>query len=107
MSSAVTIVRDVTSVNGAAAVSTPVRVAGQLVGFQSVAPSALVTIQISDDGQNWVTGTNLENVDLGTTLQSLTEELKERPEWVRVSVATDAGGPQLYRVLFHVKKDNQ
>ena len=106
MSSAVVIARDVTSAVGAAVDSTPVRVAGQLVGFQSIAPSALVTIQISDDAQNWVTGTNLENVDLAT-LGSLTEELKERSEWVRVRVATDAGGPQLYRVLFHVKKDNQ
>jgi len=105
MSSAVVIVRDVTSVNGSTTSSTPVRVAGQLVGFQTVSPGALATIEISDDGQNWVTGTNLENADLAT-LQSVTEELKERPEWVRLSITSDASAPRLYRAFFHVKKDN-
>ena len=59
--STVQISRDVTSVNGSASVSDAVRVAGQYTTFQSYAPSADVTIQISNDGVNWVTGTNVEN----------------------------------------------
>ena len=104
--SAVQIVKDVTSSTGGAVASAPVRVAMQKVSFQSMAPDALVTIQISNDGTTWATATNEENSDLGTTLQSTIDNVKERSEWIRFLVATDSGGPLLYRVIFNILKVN-
>lgn len=102
--STVQITRTVTSDTGATAqVSSPVRVAGCKTTFTSMAPAALITIQISNDGVNWSTGTNDENSDL-SSLQSLTETIKERVEWLRVSVAQDASGPRLFTVMFNIIK---
>ena len=97
------ITRDVTSSAANNVSSNPLRVAGQAFSFQSVAPAALVQIEGSNDGVTWTILTDLENVAL-STLQSVQEEVKERPEFVRFTVVTDAGGPQLYRVLFAIRK---
>jgi hypothetical protein len=75
---------------------------------QTVAPGAFVAIQISNDGNTWVVATNIENTSLGSTDQTYgPEEVKETPEWARLSIATDASGPRLYRCLFHIRKSNQ
>jgi hypothetical protein len=106
MSAPYVVVRDVLSSASAAVNSEPVRVAGQGFSFQTVSPGAFAAIQISNDGQTWVVSTNIENSDNGSTLQSTHDEVKERPEWARLTIATDASGPRLYRCYFHIRKDN-
>ena len=107
MSSPAVVVRNVLSVNGSAANSEPVRSAGQRVSVQTVAPDALVAIEISNDGETWVVATNIENTALGSTDQTYgPEEVKERSEWIRMSIASDGSAVRLYRCLFHLWKDN-
>ncbi len=86
----------VVSINGATAVSRPVRVSGQQVSVQVEAPAALGLIQISDDLRHWNTGTS--RVDGTTGLATLADgtrnELYEKPVWVQCAVTTDAAGPR-------------
>ena len=107
MSSPVIVSRDVLSSTSAAVNSEPVRVAGQPFSIQAICPASLGGVYISNDGQTWVLATNVENTDIGATLASVAnEEVKERPEWARWTVATDSSGPRLYRCYFHIRKDN-
>ncbi len=107
MSSPAVVVRNVLSSASAAVNSEPVRIAGQKFSVQTVAPDAFVAIQISNDGETWVVATNIENTSLGSTDQTYgPEEVKEQPEWARLTIATDSGGPLLYRCIFHIRKDN-
>ncbi len=107
MSAPYVVVRDVLSSTAATVNSEPVRVAGQPFSVQTVAPAAFVAIQISNDGNTWVVATNIENTSLGSTDQTYgPEEVKETPEWARLSIATDSSGPRLYRCLFHIRKSN-
>ena len=107
MSSPAVVVRNVLSSASAAVNSEPVRSAGQRVSVQTVAPDAFVAIEISNDGETWVVATNIENTGLGSTDQTFgPEEIKERSEWIRMTIATDSGGPLLYRCIFHLWKDN-
>lgn len=108
MASPYIVIRNVLSSASATVNSEPVRVAGQRFTVQTVAPGAFVAIQISNDGETWVVATNFENTSLGSTDQTYGPEIvKESPEWVRMSIATDASGPRLYRCLFHIRKDNE
>ncbi len=107
MSSPYMVVRNVLSANGSTVNSEPVRIAGQSFSVQTVAPAAFVAIQISNDGETWVVATNIENTSLGSTDQTYgPEEVKETPEWARLSIASDSSAPRLYRCLFHIRKDN-
>lgn len=96
---------EVTSANGSQANGIALRVGGHKVVFQTNVPASLGIVQISNDGLSWSTGTNEENSDL-SSLGSLTESLKERPEFVRFAVASDGSGPRLFRITYNVIKVN-
>jgi hypothetical protein len=100
------ITRIVASNNGASRYSEPVRVNGRPVGGHAYGPAALIDIEVSEDMNDWQSGTARSD---GTTalesLQNARFELFEQPKWVRFEVRSDVGGARNFTVIFAVRDD--
>jgi hypothetical protein len=103
----------VTSDAAVAVASRPIRTDGTAQEFQVVsAPAALVELEGSLDGTTWV-DLNYENLPgagfimtVMNTLGAGYYKVHERPEFVRMLVAIDAGGPQDYYAVLIARKRN-
>ncbi len=76
----------------------PIRVGiGNTVEVQFIeAPGALAALQVSFDGEDFDAGTDADGAGI-TNVAEVTRSLRERPEWVRMSVGIDASGPRVFR----------
>lgn len=92
------------SSTGGDVVSGSLRVGGNLFDVQIDAPDTLVAIEVSGDKLTWYTATDIAGTALIGVGSSYAAGIREGAEWVRMRVATDAGGPQLYSALVMVHK---
>jgi hypothetical protein len=103
----------VTSNVQAAVNGDPIHVCGNKMAFQVVAANAVALVELegSLDGTNWV-DLNYDNVAAAYTLTVMNTlgagyyEVFERPEYVRMVVDTDAGGPRDFYAVLIVKKES-
>ena len=102
---------DLTSAVGAVADSRWIRVGNAKVTVQVVtAPNAVVQIE-GNSGPGLVAATLTHEPAGGvanmTALGAGIYTVRERPEWIRVHLAIDAGGPRAFRVIltFDVEVD--
>lgn len=87
----------------------PVRTAGQSLDVQFKCPVANnAGLEISNDRATWQFATDADGADIdGTTVALAVDdyrEVRERPEWVRLWVWFDNGGPRLFRALIGAHK---
>lgn len=99
----------VTSAVGAAVVGDPLRVNGQALDVHFMAPVAnLIGLEGSNDRATWHPCTDADGADInGPTAPIAVDdyrEVRERPEWVRLICAADAGGARLFRAILGVHK---
>lgn len=101
----------VTSDTVVAVASRPIRTDGNPLAFQVInAPAAFVALEGSLDGTNWV-DLNYANLPGAGFIMTVMNTLGagyyavyERPEFVRMVVAIDAGGPRNYYAVLLTKK---
>lgn len=86
----------VTSSSGGAVSSRAVRVGGNLFDVQLKVPDSLVTIEGSSDKLDWFTATEIGGTLLSGLGTGYSAGIREGFEWARMTVATDAGGPQAF-----------
>ena len=102
----------VTSAAAAVVVGDPIHVCGNKMAFQVTVANAVTLVELegSLDGTNWI-DLNYDNVAAAYTLTVLNTlgagyyEVFERPEYVRMVVDTDAGGPRDFHAILLVKKE--
>lgn len=101
----------ITSSAAAAVNGNPIHVDSNRLEFQIVsAPAALAQLEGSLDGTTWV-DLNYDNAAGAYTLTVMNTLgagyylVHERPKYVRMVVATDAGGPRDYYAVLIVKTD--
>ena len=102
----------ITSNAQAAVVGDPIHVCGNKLALQVVsAPAALVELEGSLDGTNWL-DLHYDNIvgaytlTVMNTLPAQYYEVFERPEYVRMVVDTDGAGPADYYAVLIVKKES-
>ena len=90
----------------------PVRVSGNKLAFQVCAvPAALAQLEGSADAVTWA-DLHYDNIVGAYTLTVMNTlgagyyEVFERPEYVRMVVAADAGGPRDFSAVLLVKKES-
>jgi hypothetical protein len=97
----------------AATASRVIRAAGNKINLQVVsAPAALVELEGSLDGTNWV-DLNYDNLAAAGFIMTVMNTLgagfysvHERPEYVRMVVAIDAAAPQDYYAVLLINKED-
>lgn len=97
----------VTSSDSADVSGTPFRIAGQAFDVHMAAPADLFQIEVSDDCVDWEIATDIDAnsmTSVGNTAPTY-RVIRERPEWVRMTVLTDAGGPRDFPSIIGVFKD--
>lgn len=105
-----TIPLELASNAGAAVQGDPVRVAGMMLDIQFMLPIAdLAGIEGSDDRATWHPLTDADGADInGPTAAIAVDDyrtIREQPEWVRLIIATDAGGAgRVHRAILGVHK---
>jgi len=84
----------------------PFRVDGNPFDLQIVAcPGAWgFTIYVSEDGVNWVIGTDADAVALTGLVYGDYRIVRERPMWVMATVAADAFSPRIHVWVLGVRK---
>lgn len=97
------------AVGQAVASSPPLKVAGQALDVHFMTPAAnLVGLEISDDRATWHVPTDADGADINGPTAAIAvddyREVRERAEWLRVTVAADAGGPRAFRAVIGVHK---
>lgn len=96
----------VTSNAGAAVNSDPFFVGSEPVWINFfLAPGNLCELQVSPDRVDWSTA--LDDAMAGITgLGAVNRPVASRGQWVRMQVATDAGGPRAFAGMLTVVKDD-
>lgn len=87
----------------------PVRVRGQSLDVQFSCPIANnVGLEVSNDRATWHFATDVDGADLnGTAFPIAVDDyrvVREQPEWVRLWIWFDNGGPRAFRALVGVHK---
>lgn len=104
-----TLVIEVTSAVGAAAVGDPLRIGGHEFDIQFYCPIAdLVGLECSNDRATWYPATDDDGADVNGPTTAITVDafrpIREQPEWIRLIVAADAGGARIFRGIVGVHK---
>lgn len=95
------------AIGQAVASSPPLKTHGQALDVQFAIPVGnLCRIEVSNDRATWHTATDADGADIDGTIAALAlddyREIRERPEWVRLVVNADAGGPRNFQALIGV-----
>jgi hypothetical protein len=82
-----------------------IRVGGQALDAHFRGPGAFHQLQISQDGFNWITATDADAAAITALNAGTYRIVRERPEFVRLHVLQDAGGPQQFNWTLGILKD--
>ena len=103
----------VTSIADAVANGDPIHVCGNMMAFQVTVANAVTLVELegSLDGTNWIdlhyhNTVGAYTLTVMNTLGAIYLEVFERPEYVRMVVDTDAGGPRDFHAVLLVKKES-
>jgi hypothetical protein len=101
----VTIPIQVTSNVGAAVNSAWVHVGQQSFDVQFHGPAALHVVQVSSDKQDADVATDADGAAI-TAVAAAYREVRERPNWARIQILTDAGGPRIFAAELLLKRED-
>jgi len=95
----------ITSDAGAAVNSPWIRVGGMSMDVQFHGPAALHVVEVSADKMDADVATDADGAAI-TALAAVYREIRERPQWARVQILTDAGGPRIFTADLMIHKED-
>ena len=95
----------ITSNNGADVNGAWIHVGGMSFDVQFHGPAALHRIEVSADKADADIATGADGAAV-TALAAVYREVRERPEWARVVILNDAGGPRIFTAELMIHKED-